>query len=816
VEDRTYPDPDFGMNLRSQPGMNYPMGENFSNLPMPEESPYRCSWWFRTEFRAPARPRQKTTWLHFEGINYRANIWLNGQKIADGQEVVGTFRAFEFPITPLPQADAPNALAVEVFAPTENDLAITWVDWNPAPPDKNMGLWRDVYLTTSDDVSVRNPFVQTKLDSSNATASLTISADVHNASGHPVKGVLHAQIEGIDGSQVVELGPKETKTVHFSPDKYPGFTLDHPRLWWPYQMGAANLYTAKVSFETGGHVSDSAQVAFGIREVVSERNSRGDRLFKINGRNLLIRGGGWSSDMLLRWSLARNTHEFEYLKDMGLNAVRLEGKLERDEFFDLADRMGILIMPGWCCCDMWEHWPKWKPEQHTVAGASLENEIRGLRTHPSVFVWLYGSDNPPPADVETMYLKILTDLEWPNPSISSAAHKPASVTGPSGVKMTGPYDYVPPNYWLTDPKLGGAHGFNTETSPGPAIPPLESLRRFLPEDHLWPMDIFWAYHAGGHRFTNLDVFTKGLGERYGRAQTLEDFLRKAEAMAYEGERAMFEAYARNKYVSTGVIQWMLNNAWPSTIWHLYDYYLVPAGGYFGTKKACEMTHVQYSYDDNSVVAINGHDQPLQGMKVTARIYDLQATERASREAVLDLPPDSSTKAFDLPKKEEFGLTYFVRLELRDPKGTLVSDNFYWLSSKPDVMDYEKTKGTAYTPQASFADLTGLSILPPVALLLQSTTETRGAQRVVRVTIANPTKSVGFMVHLRLTKGKGGEDVTPVFWDDNYFSLLPGENREVRARYAAAALDGKESQLEVGGWNIVQSPAPVSPKQAVGH
>jgi exo-1,4-beta-D-glucosaminidase len=802
VADKTLPDPNYGMNLRSYPGMTYPIGENFSNLPMSPESPYHCSWWYRTEFRLRAGSAEKTTWLHFDGINYRATIWLNGHKVADAGDVAGTFRNFEFEISKLVQAGKQNALAAEVFAPTESDLAITWVDWNPAPPDKDMGLWRDVYLTASGDVIVRHPFVAAKLGANYTSADLSIGADLRNTSAHLVRGVLRIQIGTIRANKEIELNPSESMNVQLTSAEYPQLKLDHPRLWWPYQMGAPNLYSAKVWFESGSRISDSAQVQFGVREVVSDKNERGDRLFKINGRKVLIRGGGWSSDMLLRWMPDRIHHEFEYVNDMGLNAIRLEGKLERDQFYDMADRMGILVMPGWCCCDMWERWSKWKEEQYKIAAASLQDEIRRLRTHPSVLVWLYGSDNPPLADVEKMYLKILEDLQWPNPSISSASHKPAQGTGPSGVKMTGPYDYVPPIYWLSDQKLGGAYGFNTETSPGPAIPPLESLGRFLPKDHLWPIDEFWNYHAGGHRFTNVNVFNHGLNERYGTPANLNDYLRKSDAMAYEGERAMFEAYGRNKYIATGVIQWMLNNAWPSLIWHLYDYYLVPAGGYFGTKKATEMAHVQYSYDDNSVAVVNGYDYPLQRMKVSAKVYDLDAEEKASREAVLDLAADSSTKAFDLPKTDNLGPAYFVRLDLRDDSGRIVSDNFYWLSAKMDVMDYPKTKGTAYTPQASFADLTALNKLPDVNLTIHSTVDVKGATGTVHLAVENPGKNLAFMVRLRLTAGTDGEDVTPIFWEDNYFSLLPGEKREVDGRYESAALGGEKPVVEVSGWNVV--------------
>src|SRR6266481_1980379 len=247
----------------------------------------------------------------------------------------------------------------------------------------------------------------------------------------------------------------------------------------------------------------------------------------------------------------------------------------------------------------------------------------------------------------------------------------------------------------------------------------------------------------------------GLDRRYGQASSLEDYERKAQATTYEGQRAMFEAYARNKYTSTGVIQWMLNNAWPSLIWHLYDYYLVPAGGYFGTKKACEPVHVQYSYDDNSVAVINGTYEMLKGTKVSAKIYNIDAKEKASREATLDLSADSSTKALDLPNPEGLTPTYFLKLELRDASGKLVSENFYWLSTKPDVLDWAKRSDTVYTPQKEFANLTGLDSLPQAKVAITKTVQGSGANSTFTVIAENKSGSVAFMVHPRLTRGKGG-------------------------------------------------------------
>jgi exo-1,4-beta-D-glucosaminidase len=803
ITDKTYPDPNYGTNLRDFPGMNYSSKSLFANQDSPKGSPFACAWWFRTEFSVATSDVERNHWLNFLGINYRANIWVNGQRIANADEVAGTYRSYEFDVTKVLVPGKVNALAVEVSAPRKNDLGITWVDWNPTPPDKNMGIWKQVFLSESGPVSVRNPFVSSQVGADLSSANLTVAADLRNASGRQVQGVLNADLDGIKVSQPVTLAAGETKTAHFSPDSFQELRLTKPRLWWPYTMGEPVLNAAKITFEIGGQVSDSASTSFGIREVTSEMTPDGHLLFKINGRNILIRGAAWAPDLFFRWSSERLDADLAYVKDMGMNAIRLEGRLDREELYEKADRLGILVMPGWTCCDAWEKWSNWKDEQHRIAAESLKSQIRILRKHPSVFVWLNGSDNPPPAVVEKAYLAIEKDLAWPNPVISSASETATTVTGKSGVKMTGPYEYVPPVYWLADQHFGGAHGYNTETSPGPAIPPRASLEKFIPKEHLWPIDEVWNYHAGGERFTNVNIFTDGLERRYGKAASLDDYLRKAQAMTYDGQRAMFEAYARNKYRSTGVIQWMLDNGWPSLIWHLYDYYLVPAGGYFGTKKACEPVHVQYSYDDNSIAVINGTSESLRGMHVIAKLYNLDATEKASKDAALDLAPDSSTKAFALPKVEGLTATYFLRLQLHNASGKVVSDNFYWLSTKLDTLAWDKRNDTVYTPQKDFADLTGLATLPAVKLDASASRASDGA---VRVAVKNSGSGIAFMVHLRVTGGKSGDDITPIFWDDNYFSLLPGESREISAHYNAAA-SGKDPVVELDGFNV--SPATLS-------
>ena len=795
VASHVYPDPYFGMNLRSISGTSYPIGMNFSNLPMPPESPFRHSWWYRTDFKLSAAYQGKTVWLGFDGINFRANVWLNGRQIASADKMAGAWRLFEFDVTAAAKPGDTNSLAIEVFPPLPHDLAITFVDWNPQPPDKNMGLWRDVYVTATGPVAVRFPTVATHLNSpATDLAQLTVKAELKNAANQAVDGVLKGKIEGLEFSQPVRLGPGETRTIRLTQE------LAHPRLWWPNQAGPQNLYPLDVQFEVNGRVSDSGHIDFGIREVTSEIDGQGHRLFHINGKNILIRGAGYTFDMLLRATPERQEAELRYVRDMHLNAVRFEGKLEDDHFLELCDRYGILVMAGWCCCDHWEQWQQWDQEDETIAAASLRDQLRRLARHPAVFDWLYGSDNPPPPKIEKLYLGIIQETEWPNPYQSSATQKPTTVTGPTGVKMTGPYEYVAPSYWLLDTTRGGAHGFNTETSPGPAPPPIESLRRMLPEDHLWPIDSWWNYHAGGGEFRDIHVFTEALNARYGAASSLEDYARKAQVMAYEGHRAMFEAFGRNKYTSTGVIQWMLNNAWPGVIWHLYDWYLRPGGSYFGAKKACEPLHVQYSYDDRSVVVVNSYYRPFANLKVVASVYNLDMAGKFSREAKVDVAEDSSTRVFTLPEIDGLSSTYFVSLMLEDQSGAPVSSNFYWLSTRPETLDWDKSTWY-YTPTSTFADYTALNSLPRVDLKVTAKTAERGTDRVTTVTVVNPGKTIAFAVRLLVKKGAEGDEMLPVLWEDNYFPLLPGESRQVAATYRASDLGRAAPVVEVDGWNV---------------
>jgi exo-1,4-beta-D-glucosaminidase len=318
----------------------------------------------------------------------------------------------------------------------------------------------------------------------------------------------------------------------------------------------------------------------------------------------------------------------------------------------------------------------------------------------------------------------------------------------------------------------------------------------------WPIDSLWNYHAASGRFANLTAFAAALGARYGEAKSAEDFAAKSQLMAYEGERAMFEAYSRNRGRSTGVIQWMLNNAWPGLWWHLYDYYLRPAGGYFGTKKALEPVHAMYSYDDRSIAVVNDTRRPLVGVTLTARMIGFDGSTVFRRDTVLNVPTDSVLRPFVMPSAPAQGTgTYFVDLRITSPDHRTLSSNFYWLSRTMDELDWAKS--TYYiTPVTTYASFAALDALPPTILRQSFETERDGATETARVTLRNAGRIPAFFLRTQIQAGKNGTEVLPVLWSDNYVTLLPGETRTLSASYAVSLLNGKAATVVVSGSNVL--------------
>lgn len=792
--------PYFGDNLRKIPGTDYPVGANYENMPMPASSPYHCAWWYRDAFTAPVGAHEGHYWLHFGGINYRADIWVNGHEIADSSKIAGAYRIYNLDVTGVIKPGKKNVVAVEVWAPTDKDLGINWVDWNPNPPDKDMGLWGAVNLVSTGPVALRSPMAATHFEDENLKiADLTVEAELQNATDHAVSAVVSGTAAGASFKQTVELAANTTQMVKFTPEQYPQLKIQNPKLWWPRQMGTPNLETLTMNVSVNGKTSDAQSVDFGIREITSELTARGARLFRINGKPILIRGGGWAQDMMLRSNPVRLKKQFKLVQALGINTLRLEGKMETKDFFNLADKDGILVMPGWCCCDIWQRWNEWTPQTLTVAVASLRSQLLRIRHHASVLVWLNGSDIPPVPKVEKAYLQVEAELDWPNPVLSSASAAPTTVTGASGVKMTGPYAYVEPSYWYVDTHHGGNYGFNTETSPGPAIPSLASRKLFLPDPEAWPPSKDWELHYGGGGFTTLKVLDNAMQAIFAKPTSLADYTRMAATMEYASERAEFESYSGNKYVSTGVIQWMLNNAWPSMIWHLYDYNLDPDAGFYAVKKACQPLHIQYAYNDQGIVVVNSTYHPVQGLRASVDVHGIGWNELYSAQKTVDLAADSAQTVFNLPATLFNGTEriFLIDLKLTDASGHVVSRNFYWVPYTLTTFDWPATTYT-HTPAERYPDLSALTHLPPATVTAQAETTQTAAGREIVVHLDNTSSKLAFQLRLEALTPSGGL-IAPVIWSDDWIELTPGESRTLKAELPADA--PADAVVKLSGWNI---------------
>jgi exo-1,4-beta-D-glucosaminidase len=783
-------------------------GKNFEKLTDPRlDKP----WWFRKEFDLPAAEDGKNVVLKLHGINYKANVWLNGVLIADSTQIIGPFRIIELDITKNIKYKGQNVLAIEVKRPLNpnkrgGDLAIDYADWIHYPPDFNNGIINSVELKTFRNVGVEYPLVTTKFDlPSLAVAHLQVDAMAVNYTDKEQDAVIKGKINGdISFEQKVHLMPHEKKQVTFGGRKYPQLNVKDPHIWWPWEYGKPELNRITLSMISDGELSNELSENFGIREVSSVLfNDEKSRKFIINGKPIMLRGAAWSPDIFERRSAEREDQELKLVRDMNMNIVRSEGKMEDDHFYDLCDEKGLLVMTGWMCCGAWQYPELWDAAKRSIAMSSDSSVMYWLRNKPSLLTWLNGSDMTPRVpSVEADWLVIEADLKWPNPTIGSAAENVSKISGSTGVKMAGPYDWVPPAYWEQDTaKYGGTWSFATEISPGPSIPPYESLIKFIPKDSISNTSADWMYHCGTMQFGNTKIFDTALYARYGKPENMRQYLAFAQAQNYEGNRAMMEAYGLKKYnTATGVVQWMLSNPWPSLIWHTYDYYLYPAGTYFGMKKSMEPLHVMYSYKTNSVAIVNSLLENYTGLTVKAEVFNMDGSKKFSKEVTAAVSPDGTKDCFALPRIDGLSDVYFLRLELKDAKGEVKSINWYWLSAKKDELNWDKSTWY-YTPQSAFTNYSSLKNMSPTTSNVGHLTSKDEQTTTHHITITNTGKTVAFFVHLRVLDGKDGNDILPVIFEDNYLLLAPGETRTIACSYDNKYAGKKVPFIAVSGWNI---------------
>ncbi len=818
---------------------------------------FSVPWWWRTDFTASLSAGQVAN-LIVNGVIGSADVWVNGTQVATSATVTGAYTRFAFAITGLVRAGT-NSVAIEVN-PNNPDTMFTLdnVDWTQIPPDNNTGIQFPVQLQVDGPLAVGNSHVNQSDAADLSSAALTVKTDVTNSSGSAQSGTVTATItppgtgSPITVSQAVTVPANTTQTVSFAPASYPSLTITNPQVWWPYQLGAQPLYTLATSVAQNGTILNSTTETFGIRTVTSYLTGSnsiepsGARAFKINGVPIVIRGGGFDPNLFLHYSAADIAQQIALMKNMGINAIRLEGHIMPADFFEQMDQAGILVNGGFQCCDAWQAGGNLTQAQQAVLQNSALTIGQNLRNHPSVFSFQW-SDNQPSTTQEQVSIAGFTAADFypQTPLIASAEYKSTPTLGPAGEKE-GPYDWVPPSYWYDTTHLGsdstvtnagGAWGYDSEESAGDTVPTIDSLNRFMSASDLaslWQNFGANQYHANyertkhtGYHFGTLYNFDTAMTSRYGPVTSLAQYVQQAQVAEYENTRAQFEAFIDHANASplpsTGTIYWQLNKGWPSLLWTLYNNDGDQPGSYFGVQEADQALHALYALDTGAVTVDNLGGSAVSGLSVESRVYSTAGTllddktasgiSLASQQVRTGVLTPSVPAVTTPPAPAQ---TYFVELLLRDSSGTVVDKNVYWLSTQQDLVNWNKTLGQPQATVSQYANLTALQSLPASAISVSAATTQQagpaGADLATTVTITNTASTaVAFFLRADIRRGTaagqelpGDNELQSSIWRGNDITLWPGESQTLVVTYNSADLQGATPVVSVYGWNVAKT------------
>jgi exo-1,4-beta-D-glucosaminidase len=787
------------------------VGKNLSAVP----ELYKQQWWYRKDFILPSGQNQY--WLKFTGINYRAELWINGKLVADNKTMVGQYSAFEFNITRYVKAGN-NTVSLKIH-PDQTDaghleLGENWVDWigNSKVPDRNGGIWQPVYLKLTGPVEIKNPLVITDLPLPDTnSANLSVFCNLVNGTNLKQSGTLFGTISRTGKTDIlfqkkIALDANQIKEVKFDREDYKQLAVANPDLWWPYTMGKPNLYKLKLEYKTGNTLSDSSAINFGIREVERGRDSANENYMylKINGYNYLVRGGCYTPDLFFRQDSARDQAMVKYIKDMGLNFIRFESKMGNPYFYDLCDKEGIPIMTGWVCCGQWENWENWDDEDHIVARKGVEAQVLSVRYRPSAFMWAHGSDGRPPEKVLNAYRDVLNQLHWQNADVDHCAENT------DGIHMEGPYSTKAPYYWFSS-AFKANKGFCAEQGDNECVVPYETLKKIIPADKLWPINDSWFFRTGQNGDNRyLLAIENFINEGFGQSSNAKEFCDRAQIFHYANTRAQFEAFAARGWAThKGTIYWMLGTHWPSFFGHIVNYYYKPGGSYFGAKKGLQPLNVVYDYyaeGDRSKANIFVCNQTLktyQGYKVRIRYFNLDNTLMFdSKDITIDsINPLSTQTALTIGRIQGLTPVWFIKCELKDNEGKVVTENIYWQSIKDDKdidhWDIFKTMQTEYGDYSSLLNLPESSLTSSVSIV------SSGNSQKAEITIFNTSNTVAFFTRIEITKGEDGEEVVPVTYSDNYLTLFPGESKIITGCFEQNNLNGLMPFIRIEGFNVVK-------------
>ncbi|KAI1813258.1 glycoside hydrolase family 2 protein [Poronia punctata] len=792
------------------------------NLRKFDASPFRVPWLYRHEFALDqAGGKDKHYLLKTHGVTSKGDIFLNGKQVASNLTQAGAYGGHEYDISDLVKKQ--NALVIQVHPTDYNyDLALGFVDWNPYPPDNGTGVWRDIEVRQTGTVALEPLRVMTEIDlpADDSSARVTFKAKARNLENHEVAVTLTGSVS-LDSGKVHKWKKTEKLAALQTKEFVLSTTLKDPAVWWPKQWGKQPLYAGEISASVDDHVSDTAKSTFGIRQVTSEVNSHNDTIFYVNGLPFQVIGGGYSADMFLRWDREKFINQALMTLDLGGNTIRLEGKNEHPELYEIADEMGLMVIAGWECCDKWEAWSynedlavksEWTEKDYAIANASVRHEALMQQSHPSMLAYLVGSDYWPNDRATKIYTDAFAEVGWQVPIVASASKRGyPELLGPSGMKMDGPYDWTAPNYWYdvepSEDRLGAAFGFGSELGAGVGTPEISSLKKFLSKadlDDLWKSPDKGLYHMSTEvsSFYDRKIYNDALWARYGEPTSLDDYLLKAQIMDYEATRSQFEAVSAfwNKdRPATGLIYWMLNNAWPSLHWNLFDYYLHPAGSYFGAKVGARLEHVAYDYVNRAVYLINHSIGKKASRDIAVDVIDKDGKTIYQTSKSVKTEPNKSKNVLDLSEAlKSVSDVVFLRLTLSGGcDNNTISRNVYWLSEDIDELDWEDSDWF-FTPVTKYANFNTLDKLQTAHVTVSASASVADGE----ITLENHSPVPAFFVRLNLVDDSG-EGVLPVFWSDNYVTLWPHEKLVLHVQGKGGAA------IQVSGKNVESTTVSVS-------
>ncbi len=766
---------------------------NFGENQLYISDSYFCSdFWYRTEFDTPwagddPQP-ERVTWLDFAGINWKARIFLNGEELG---EIHGGFLHKRFNVTGKLRPGKKNALAVWIEKnqtpgstkqktfedPSRNGGAlgadnptfhasIGW-DWIPTIRGRNTGIWAPITLYRTGAVTLEEPFVTSTLPLPDTSqASILIQGKLHNHSSRAVRATLRARFGSIQAQQDVHLPAHSVTVAGFSPSAYPDLLIQQPRLWWPTGYGEPYLYPVELSLETAeGAVLDGKKFEFGIRQMTYNEDGGMLKIF-INGRRFICRGGNWGfSESMLRYRAREYEAAVRYHREMNFTMIRnWVGQVGEEAFYEACDRNGVMVWQDFWLANPWDG-PN--PDNDSMFMANARDLLLRIRNHASIGLYCGRNEGYPPKALDQGLRKALAEL---HPGIQYIPSSADDV-----VSGHGPYHALPPveYFQIADPLLHSEIGM-------PNIPPMESVRRMMPQETLWPQGLEWGLHdfclKGAQ---NAASFRSIIEVSYGGAESVEEWVSLAQFVNFEGYRAMFESQSRYR---AGLLLWMSHPCWPSFVWQTYDYFFEPTAAYFGCKLASEPLHIQWNRDQETVEVVNYSAGNRRDLTASAEILNMNGSRLAIKTIALESMEDSTVTAMAMEYPQGLSPVHFLRLRLTEGK-TVLSANDYM-------------RGLVE------GDYRAIRQLAKAHVTARTTTERLGRKWMLTTVLHNTSSWPSLMTRLKAVRAQSGDRILPAIYSENYLMLMPGERRTVTTELQQADTRGEAPAIVLGGFNLV--------------